>query len=458
MRHQPNSIKDILPGTRVLFASFPADGHFNPLTGLAVYLKNAGCDVRWYTASKYRPKVESFGIPFLGFKKAFDISTDPYINKVFPERKRHKTQVAKLKFDLVNVFILRSPEYYEDIQEIYQDFPFEIMIADITFGGILFVKEKMNIPVMTIGIVPLVESSKDLAPCGLGIAPTSSFTGRMWQSVLRFVADKIIFAKPTAMMRRILARHGIETGSDNIFDILIAKSTIVLQSGTPGFEYTRSDMSPHIHFAGPMFPYTKPKVTKRWYHEKLQQYKYVLLMTQGTVETDIEKLIVPGLEAFKNSDCLVIVTTGGSGTEELRRRFPQDNIIIEDFIPYDDVMPYANVYLTNGGYGGVLLSIKHGLPLVVAGVHEGKNEINARVGYFGLGINLGTERPSAARLKKAVREVLVNKTYVQNVTRLRSEFAQYNSDAIGAQKVAELVQQRRPKFKAIQRKQGSFIY
>jgi len=26
-------------GTKILFACFPADGHFNPLTGLAMYLK-----------------------------------------------------------------------------------------------------------------------------------------------------------------------------------------------------------------------------------------------------------------------------------------------------------------------------------------------------------------------------------------------------------------------------------
>jgi UDP:flavonoid glycosyltransferase YjiC (YdhE family) len=48
-------------------------------------------------------------------------------------------------------------------------------------------------------------------------------------------------------------------------------------------------------------------------------------------------------------------------------------------------MPYADVYVTNGGYGGTLLSIQNQLPMVVAGVHEGKNEINARVGYFQTG-------------------------------------------------------------------------
>ncbi len=31
----------------ILFATVPADGHFNPLTGVAMHLKAAGHDIRW---------------------------------------------------------------------------------------------------------------------------------------------------------------------------------------------------------------------------------------------------------------------------------------------------------------------------------------------------------------------------------------------------------------------------
>jgi UDP:flavonoid glycosyltransferase YjiC (YdhE family) len=93
-------------------------------------------------------------------------------------------------------------------------------------------------------------------------------------------------------------------------------------------------------------------------------------------------------------------------------------------------MPYTDVYITNGGYGGIMLGIKNELPLVVAGVHEGKNEICARVGYFKLGVNLKTEKPSPSQLKKAVEEVFANNSYKKNVSRLAKEFAEYNSNEI----------------------------
>lgn len=434
------NLDSIPAGTKILFANFPGDGHFNPLTGLAVHLKNIGCDVRWYTAKKYEQKIQRLGIPFYGLDKALDFSANPEIEKVFPERKKHKSQVAKLKFDMINVFILRSPEYYEDIKNIYKEFEFELMIADITFGAIPFVKEKMNIPVIAVGVVPLPETSKDLPPSGLGLTPSSTFTGRLKQKALHFVADKFLFAKPTKVMRDMLAEYGIDAGKANIFDILIQKSTIVLQSGTPGFEFKRSDMSKHIHFAGPLLPFAKRKKTNRWYNEKLKRYDKVILVTQGTVEKDIDKLLIPTLEAFKNSDCLVIVTTGGSQTEELRKKYAYPNIIIEDFIAFEDVMPYADVYITNGGYGGVLLSIQNQLPMVVAGIHEGKNEINARVGYFKLGINLKTEKPSVLQLRKSVEEILANDVYSKNVKRLSEEFRAYDPNEICVQHVTRLLQ------------------
>jgi UDP:flavonoid glycosyltransferase YjiC (YdhE family) len=427
------------PGGRILFANVPADGHFNPLTGLAVHLKQVGYDVRWYSSSLYEEKINRLNIPYYPFKRALQVTGDN-VDEIFPERRTIGSQVEKLKFDMINFFILRSTEYYDDITEIHNTFPFDLMIADCTFSAIPIVKEKMNKPVIAIGVMPLTETSKDLAPVGLGMTPLASFWGRRKQDLLRFVADNILFAKPTQVMRRILKGYGIDARKSNVFDILAKKATLLLQSGTPSFEYKRADLGKNIRFIGALLPHQQSKKKQPWYAEKLETYEKVILVTQGTVERDANKIIVPLLDAFKNSrKYLVIVTTGGSGTFELRERFPFHNIIIEDFIPFDDVMPHADIFVTNGGYGGVMLAIQHQLPLVVAGVHEGKNEINARIGYFNLGINLGTETPKPQQLLTAITGVLRNDMYRKNVVNLAEEFSYYDPQALTASYVRELI-------------------
>ncbi|MFT3677140.1 MAG: glycosyltransferase [Chitinophagaceae bacterium] len=428
-----------LGGTKILFANFPADGHFNPLTGLAAYLKKMGCDVRWYTSTKYAEKIARLGIPHYPLQKAVDVSD---LEKSFPNRTRIKGQIARLRFDIVEAFINRGPEYYADLCDIQKEFDFDVLVADCAFTGIPFVTDKMNIPVLSIGVLPLTETSRDLPPAGLGLTPSYTWAGKIKQAFLRFVANQVLFKKPNQVMKEVLGSYGIDTLNASVFDLMVRKATLLLQSGSPGFEYYRSDLSSNIRFIGALLPHQGKKHKTPWFDERLNLYKEVILVTQGTVERDVEKIIVPVLEAYKDSEVLVVATTGGSDTAMLRSRFPHVNLIIEDFIPFEDIMPYADVYITNGGYGGVMLGIQHELPLVVAGIHEGKNEINARIGYFNLGINLKTEKPKSNAVRKAVDQVLKDKTYKTEVTRLCQELAEYNPGELTAYYIQEVLEKK----------------
>ncbi len=427
-------------GTRkkILFANFPADGHFNPLTGLAKYLQDAGHDVRWYSSTTYEKKLARLNIPFFPFKKAVDVSNNDF-DKAFPDRLKHTSQISRLKFDIINAFIKRGPEYYADLVDIHKEFSFDLLVADVAFTGIPFVKELMRKPVISIGVLPLTETSKDLPPAGLGIEPSYSFFGKLKQRFLRMISDKLIFAAPNKVMFEIFRKYNIPHNGESLFDMAIQKSDMLLQSGTPGFEYLRSDLSRNIRYIGPLLPYSATSGSATWYDERLNQYEKLVLVTQGTVEKDIEKILVPALRAFKNSNVLVVATTGGNGTASLRERFPDNNFIIEDFIPFNDVMPYADVYITNGGYGGVMMGIENKLPMIVAGLHEGKNEICARVGYFKLGINLRTEKPTPEKIREAAERIIGNNEYKINVSMLCCEFSGYNPNKLFGQYVDELL-------------------
>ena len=416
-------------GKKILFASVPADGHFNPLTGLAKHLQEAGYDVRWYAASAYANKLQQLGIPRFAFTKAMDVSISE-VDTAFPERAKIKSVPGKLNFDMEHIFIRRSSEYYEDMLDIRKTFPFDLLICDVAFTGSVFAKELLGVPVIGVGVLPLVATSRDLAPTGLGLTPANTRTGKWKHAFLRWFVKRILFRKPDKLMQRILEQYGVQHHNIFLFDLLAAKADLILQSGVPGFEYKRSDLGSNIRIIGSLLPFDRGVKEKTWFDNRLNQYERVVLVTQGTVEKDNEKLLVPVLEAFSNTGTLVICTTGGSGTEALRRRYTAQNIIIEDFIPFADVMPWCDVYITNGGYGGVMLGITYRLPMVVAGVHEGKNEIAARVGYFKCGINLRSETPGAVEIKKAVEEIFRNDLYRQQVDRLAREFNQYEPERL----------------------------
>lgn len=437
-------IKHAAAGKRILFGCVPADGHFNPLTGIAVHLKSIGYDVRWYTSASYAGSLEKLQIRHYPFVKAMEVTVEN-VNEIFPDRKKAKSMVAKLNYDMEHFFINRGPEYFEDITAIYQEFPFDLFIADCAFTAIPFVYQKMQVPVINVGIIPLLATSKDLPPYGLGMLPSTSRIGKWKQQVLRWISSNILFKPSNKVLEKLCADHGLAYQGQNVFDYSLDSSTLMMQSATPGFEYERSDLDPKIHFVGPLLPVAKSTGNKPWFDDRLNRYEKVILLTQGTAEPDVTKLIKPTLEAFKGSKILVVVTTGNADTTALRTQYNYDNIIIESFIPYAEIMPYADVYVTNGGYGGTLLGIQQEVPMVVAGVHEGKSEICARVGYFELGINLKTERPVPHQIKMAVETILNNPQYQKNVNTLANEFRSYKTNEI----TAALVQNTIRKYKSM---------
>lgn len=101
-------------------------------------------------------------------------------------------------------------------------------------------------------------------------------------------------------------------------------------------------------------------------------------------------------------------------------------MVIEDFIGYDDLFPHVDVFVTSGGFGSTLAAFLNGVRVVGAGKREGKNDINARVGYNRLGIDLRSERPKPAAIRRAVRRLLDDPTYATSVANLRAELDSYH--------------------------------
>jgi MGT family glycosyltransferase len=211
-----------------------------------------------------------------------------------------------------------------------------------------------------------------------------------------------------------------------------------LQGGTPAFEYPRSDLPPQVHFIGPLLPEPPARFTPPSWWPDLQAGRPVILVTQGTVATQSEQLIVPTIEALADLDVLVVATTGGKPVESVKLDMLPSNVRIERFIPYHQLLPHVDVMVTNGGYGGVQLALAHGVPLVAAGETEEKPEICARIAWAGVGINLKTKSPGPAQVRMAVNTLLHDPSYRQRAQAVQADFARHNAPCEAAALLEQL--------------------
>ena len=408
---------------RILFATMPFDGHFSPLTSIAMHLKEQGHDVRWYAGPSYARRLADLGIQHYPFEEAREVSGEN-IHEVFPERAKQSGPRA-ISFEMKSIFVANTEGHFRDISAVRAQFPFDAFFCDAGLWASKLVAEKLGVPVYAVGVSPLMLSSRDAPPSFFGLKPAKTIFDRLIQRGVRAMLDSGLKDGVT-MFNKVLLFEGLAPIKGSPFDVPAASSRYFFQSGVPGFEYPHSDLPANVKFVGPVLPYRNRSVLPVELQEKLRGYRSVIVVSQGTVDnTDAGKLFVPALEALKGGWHLVIATTGGKNTEELRKRYPEANVVIEDFVDFDLLFEHTDLFICNGGYGSILLALSKGVPVLSAGVREGKNDINARIDYFGFGIDLKTERPTPEKIAKGVARVLGDKRFAQNVEWIRAEFETY---------------------------------
>ena len=207
----------------------------------------------------------------------------------------------------------------------------------------------------------------------------------------------------------------------------------VVQFTVPAFEYPRSDAPATLHFAGPLSATGSQAPRPSWWAD-LDSGRPVVHVTQGTIANkDFGQLVGPTLEALADDDVLVVVSTGGRPLDTLPPL--PDNARAAEYLPYDELLPRTDVFVTNGGYGGVQYALRYGVPIVATGGKEDKPEVGARVVWSGVGRRIRSEQPSPRALRRAVHRVLHDPRYRDASRRIAADMA----DAPGVEGLTAII-------------------
>lgn len=423
---------------RILFACVPADGHFNPLTGLAVHLRERGHEVGWYTGPTYRGRVERLRVEFHPYRRAREI-TGGNLPELFPERARLHGP-ALIRFDGEQVFIANTRAFVEDIAEIDAGWRFDVLFCDAAFFGARPVRELLGKRVLVLG--PGWESMADdpmLPPPFLGLPPARNPARRWAYRGVKAAMDRMVNRHLNAAYNAELIAAGATPVSSSVFDDTERVADTFFLNGVPGLAYPRRRTAPNTVFLGACLPYRDPRRPAPVAVDRVDGRRTVLV-SQGTVDNhDPDKLIVPTLKALASSGFRILVATGSADlARRLRPLYAGPDVLIDDWIDFDVVLPQVDVFVCNGGGGSLLVALRHGVPVVCAGTREGKNDNNAHIAHHGLGIDLRTERPTPRELRRAVARVLIEPPFRLAAARIRDEIAEYDPLAIVDRHLAEL--------------------
>lgn len=424
----------------LLFTSFPGDGHTVPLLRVASALAQREYEVAYLGAKMYEQKIAALGFEYFE-------AIDPFT----PEKFQRLGQLKSQPFGPANLALTMDAVFWETmaarherltatLEALKERDPARqiIVIEDSINSSTIAFKYGKPLPKgfdrypKAIGICPspLLASSIDTAPAPLGLPMDSTPSGRMRNKAIR----KLISEGPNVPLigardRALRACGATSLPKHDPMDDFYVNHDALLMLCSPSLDYPITDIPGNVHFMGclPRQPLNPDLQYPDWWPEVVAAKadpsgKKVVFVTQGTVSFQPRELIVPTMEALaEREDVLVVVVMGARDA-----RLPEDvpvpsNVRVVDYFPYDAVLEYTDVFVSNGGYGGFTHAVTNGVPAVFAGESEEKSEVAARAEYAGFAKNLRTQTPTAEQVREAVDQVLSDGNYKKRAVELKLE-------------------------------------
>jgi len=385
--------------SRFLLTAMPFSGHVAPVLAVAASLAARNHEVRVYTGSRFRAKVEEAGARFVPWRDAPDFDEND-LPSVFP-RITETPGLRQLMINMEDVFIATAPAQVMDLRREWELEPWDVLASEETSVGPGPFARTNGCRWATVTVAPLNLQSTQGPPPGLGLRPGRTILGRGRDATLRCLVP--LMARPLrAPVDRARAAVGLRP-AEGIYDTQVFSPELILAAGVPALDFDRTDRPEHLHWIGVLRPPAgRHTPLPPWWDEL--EGRLVVHVTQGTQNVELTDLIRPTLDALADEDVIIVATTGRTGRDELPFPVPA-NARVAGFLPHDLLLPRTDVMVTNGGWGGVLAALSHGVPMVIGGANLDKPEVAARVAGAGAAIDLRTRRPSSAQVRDAVRRV-----------------------------------------------------
>jgi UDP:flavonoid glycosyltransferase YjiC (YdhE family) len=410
---------------KILLASIPATGHFNPVFVAARILKEAGHETAIYTSVVFRDKIEKAGMQFFPLPEDADQGWRDVLISFLEE---HKVTPAPEEVGKAYTRFFADPmiSQFRGLQAILKEFPADVMMHETMFTGVLpmLLGPRADRPASVyLGITALPLERADGAPWGLGLLPTEDPEKRKEYAKI----DEVQWFPMIHTANRMLSEIGLPPLPSSLLASNAMLADLILQPCTASFEFPVRGPQAKLNFIGALLPSGAGEVPEQI--KKAQKAgRKIVLVSQGTIaNNDLGKLLAPTILALGDrEDFLILATTGGAPIENIPCTL-SPNTIASQFLNFGEILPDVDVLVAFGSFGTVTQALSFGVPMVVTGKGEDKPEVCARVTWTGAGIDLATDTPTPEQVRDAVDKILANPDYRACAQRLAQESASYDS-------------------------------
>lgn len=421
---------------RLLFTSWPFEGHVFPLLSIALAARERGADVAVYTGRRLQPIVESQGVECFSFDRV------EAVWERVQARERHvrgRRGSLRLQREMVRDWLVGSiPQQVADVRALMGRWQPDVIVTDGSmWGPSIVLHEAAGIPVvfastLLYSLVP----SRDAPLPGSGLAPPRGAAGRALAWGIARAVD-VLARGPRRRLDEIRASHGLGPLGCPVNEWM-GRLPLYLVGSVPELDFHRRDLPPSVHYVGPLLWHPpEPPGTRAWLNAIPSDRPWVHV-TEGTSHHQAAVVLRAAATGLAGAPVEAILTCGRDRDPAELGIEPAANVHATDWLSHGELLPRCAAVVTTGGAQTIVSAVAAGIPLVVVPTLWDKPANARRVAAAGVGVQLAPRDCKPERLRAAVDELLNDPKYRRRAARIGQRMNAAPGPAGAAELIAEM--------------------
>jgi MGT family glycosyltransferase len=215
---------------------------------------------------------------------------------------------------------------------------------------------------------------------------------------------------------------------------------LYLVPSAPEFDNCRRDLPAAVRYVGPcLWDKHRDEAPPEWL-AGIPRHRPVVLVDEGALFTHEPRVLQMAARGLSGLPLTVILLAGeGRIAADLKLGPLAPNVALHPHAPLSDVLPLADVLVTNGNSESVLAALQAGLPAVVLPSIWDQAEMAWRVAETDVGLRIAPWGSTPARMRQAVLRVLEEPSFRDNAANMGAILAHCGGPARAAELIDDLV-------------------
>ena len=420
---------------RLLFTVWPFPTHLHPFLALAREAAARGHEVAFYTGGEARSTVAREGFECFPFREVDWERVARTVDDLVAGRRRP----SELRRLWPRFLVETVPAQVRDLEAVLAAWPADALVCDIAlWAPILILREQTRIPVAAFSHV-----AHCILPGPEGPTQGIALPRRRnaWQTLCAAMLSRaatLITARTRRKANALRRDFGLTPLSMSV-NAFTGTLPLYLVPSAPEFDNCRRDLPPAVHYVGPCLWDKHPDQPQPDWPARVPRHQPVVLVDEGALFTHEPRVLSLAARGLSGLPLTVILLAGqGRDPGDLKLGPLAPNVALHAHAALSDVLPIADLLVTNGNSESVLAALRAGLPVVVLPSIWDQAEMAWRVAETGVGLRISPFGATPARMRKSVMRVIGEPSFRESAARMGAALAQRGGPARAASLIEDL--------------------